>query len=124
VTLALDRTVAGLKPGMSVNESVTTGERDNVLNVPNAAVTGSGSTATVKVLGTGGVQSTVNVVAGLKGDSNTEIVGGLTAGQRVITSSGVVATTGTGAAGTTRPGGGAGFPGGGGGFGGGFPRGG
>ncbi|HEX4679332.1 MAG TPA: biotin/lipoyl-binding protein [Gaiellaceae bacterium] len=120
VTMALDRTIAGLKPGMSANASVTTGERDNVLNVPNAAVTGSGSNATVKVL-KNGVQSTVNVVAGLKGDSATEIVSGLTAGQQVVTSSGLAPTAGAGAAaGTTRPGGAAGgFPGGGGGFGGG-----
>ncbi|MEY2552362.1 MAG: HlyD family secretion protein, partial [Ilumatobacteraceae bacterium] len=132
VTMALDRTVAGLKPGMSANATVTTGERDNVLNVPNAAVTGTGSTATVKVL-KNGVQSTVNVVTGLKGDSTTEIVGGLTAGQQVVTSSGVVATAGAaagGAAGAARPGGAAGgFPGGGaggfpGGGGGGAPRGG
>jgi macrolide-specific efflux system membrane fusion protein len=123
VTMALDRTIAGLKPGMSANATVTTGERDNVLNVPNAAVTGSGSAATVKVL-KNGVQSTVNVVAGLKGDSNTEIVSGLTAGQQVVTSSGVVATAGAaagGAAGAARPGGAAGFPGG---AGGGFPGGG
>jgi macrolide-specific efflux system membrane fusion protein len=125
-TLALDRTVAGLKPGMSANATVTTGERDNVLNVPNAAVTGTGSNATVKVL-ENGVQSTVNVIAGLKGDSNTEIVSGLTAGQQVVTSSGVVpATAGTtGTTGTTRPAGG--FGGGGftgGGFAGGGARGG
>jgi multidrug efflux pump subunit AcrA (membrane-fusion protein) len=131
VTMALDRTAAGLKPGMSANASVTTGEKDNVLNVPNAAVTGSGSNATVKVL-KNGVQSTVNVVTGLKGDSTTEIVSGLTAGQQVVTSSGLAPTAGAGAAaGTTRPGGAAGgFPGGGGGGfpggggGGGFPRGG
>jgi multidrug efflux pump subunit AcrA (membrane-fusion protein) len=124
VTMALDRTVSGLKPGMSANATVTTGERDNVLNVPNAAVTGTGSTATVKVL-KNGVQSTVNVVTGLKGDSTTEIVGGLTAGQQVVTSSGVVPTAGAaagvGAAGAARPGGAGGFPGGGGG---GFPGGG
>jgi macrolide-specific efflux system membrane fusion protein len=123
VTLALDRTISDLKPGMSANATVTTGERDNVLNVPNAAVTGSGSSATVKVLQSNGVQSTVSVVAGLKGDSTTEILSGLTAGQRVVTSSGV-APVGVGAAGTPRPGGGfpgggGGFPGGGGGFGGG-----
>ncbi|MDX6426683.1 MAG: HlyD family secretion protein, partial [Gaiellaceae bacterium] len=130
VTMALDRTVTGLKPGMSANATVTTGERDNVLNVPNAAVTGSGSTATVKVLKSG-VQSTVNVVTGLKGDSTTEIVSGLTAGQQVVTSSGVAPATraagAAGAAGAARPGGAAGFPGGGaGGFpgGGGVPRGG
>jgi len=114
VTLALDNTVAGLKPGMSANASVTTGERDNVLNVPNAAVTGTGSNATVKVM-TNGVQSTVNVIAGLVGDSTTEIQSGLKAGQQVVTSSGVVATTGAGA--TVTPGAARGF--GGGGFGGG-----
>jgi len=121
VTMALDRTTSGLKPGMSANATVTTGERDNVLNVPNAAVTGSGTNATVKVL-QNGVQRTVNVVAGLKGDSTTEIQSGLVAGQRVVTSSGVVSTTG---ASSSTPGGltgrggfagGGGFPGGAGGI--------
>jgi macrolide-specific efflux system membrane fusion protein len=124
VTLALDRTIADLKPGMSANASVTTGERDNVLNVPNAAVSGSGSSATVKVLQSDGTQRTANIIAGLKGDSNTEIVSGVIAGQRVVTSSGTVPTGAGGTTGTTGrtgglPGGG-GFPGGGGGF----PRGG
>jgi multidrug efflux pump subunit AcrA (membrane-fusion protein) len=118
VTLALDRTVSGLKPGMSANASVTTSERDNALNVPNAAVTGSGASARVTVLANGNEQ-TVNVVAGLKGDSATEIISGLEAGQQVVTSSGVAATTGAGA--TTTPGAGRGFGGGlGGGVGGGF----
>jgi multidrug efflux pump subunit AcrA (membrane-fusion protein) len=121
VTMALDRTTSGLKPGMSANATVTTGERDNVLNVPNAAVTGSGANATVKVL-QNGAQRTVNVVAGLKGDSTTEIQSGLVAGQQVVTSSGVVSTAG---ANSSTPGGltgrgggfgGGGFPGGGGGL--------
>jgi macrolide-specific efflux system membrane fusion protein len=129
VTLALDRAIAGLKPGMSANATVTTGERDNVLNVPNAAVSGSGSSATVKVLQNDGTQQTANIVAGLKGDSNTEIVSGLTAGQRVVTSSGTALAGAAGTTGTTGrtgglPGGAGGFPGGGGGGGGGFPRGG
>jgi multidrug efflux pump subunit AcrA (membrane-fusion protein) len=115
VTLALDRTVAGLKPGMSANATVTTAERDNVLNVPNAAVTGSASSATVKVL-RNGVQSTVNVIAGLKGDSTTEIQSGLVAGEQIVTSSGAAPTASTGTAGVIRPGGG-GFPGAGGGAG-------
>jgi multidrug efflux pump subunit AcrA (membrane-fusion protein) len=108
VTLALDRTVAGLKPGMSANATVTTGERDNVLNVPNAAVTGTGANATVKVI-SNSIQRTVNVVAGLKGDSTTEIQSGLRVGQRVVTSSGVSLTTGGAATGGQRaPGGGIG----------------
>jgi multidrug efflux pump subunit AcrA (membrane-fusion protein) len=95
---------------MSANATVTTGERDNVLNVPNAAVTGTGSNATVKVM-TNGIQSTVNVIAGLVGDSTTEIQSGLKAGQQVVTSSGVVPTTGSGttpASGAARGGGGGG----------------
>ena len=119
VTLALDRTVSGLKPGMSANASVTTSERDNVLGVPNAAVTGSGASARVTVLESGN-ERTVNVVAGLKGDSTTEVVSGLKAGQQVVISSGVAPTAGaTGA--TTTPATGRGFGGGlGGGVGGGF----
>ncbi|MGZ4408260.1 MAG: efflux RND transporter periplasmic adaptor subunit [Gaiellaceae bacterium] len=124
VTLGLDRMVAGLKPGMSANATVTTSERDNVLNVPNAAVTGTGSNARVTVVRTG-QQQTVNVVAGLKGDSNTEIVSGLKVGDQVVTSTGVTATTGSTS--NTNPFGGRGGLGGGlggGGLpGGGFPRG-
>ncbi len=123
VTFALDRTEPKLKPGMSANVSVTVAERDNVLNVPSAAVTGSGSNATVKV-DTNGVQTTVPVVAGLKGDTATEIVSGLKAGQEVVTSTGATlfssgsSLTGTTSTSTRRGGfGGAGFPGG---FGGGF----
>jgi multidrug efflux pump subunit AcrA (membrane-fusion protein) len=40
VLFALDRTEPLLKAGMSANVSVTVAERDNVLNVPSAAVTG------------------------------------------------------------------------------------
>jgi multidrug efflux pump subunit AcrA (membrane-fusion protein) len=92
VTFAVDRSEPKLKSGMSANVSVTVAERDNVLNVPSAAVTGSGSNARVTVL-ENGVQSTVQVVAGLKGDSTTEIVSGLKSGQSVVTSSGTALPT-------------------------------
>jgi multidrug efflux pump subunit AcrA (membrane-fusion protein) len=128
VTLALDRTVAGLKPGMSANATVTTSERDNVLNVPNSAVTGSGSNARVSIV-KNGVEQTVNVVAGLKGDSSTEIISGLHTGEQVVTSSGTVTSGTTGTSNSPFGGGGGaglgggGFPGGGLGGGGAFPRG-
>ncbi len=121
VTLALDGTISSLKPGMSASVTVTTAERDGVLNVPNAAVTGSGSNATVKVM-QNGTQQTVSVVAGLKGDSTTEIDSGLKVGRQVVisTASTATSTAGSGAGGLP-----AGL-GGGGGFGGGrgFPTGG
>jgi multidrug efflux pump subunit AcrA (membrane-fusion protein) len=95
VTLALDNPAAAVKPGMSADVTVTTAERRNVVNVPNAAVTGSGSSATVQVVDAKGNERTVSVVAGLKGDSTTEIVSGLTSGRRVVVSSGA-ASNGTG----------------------------
>ena len=75
VTFALDRTEAGLKPGMTGNVDVVIGEADNVLHVPTAAVRGSGANATVTVLQKDGQQASVPVVAGLQGDSSTAILG-------------------------------------------------
>jgi macrolide-specific efflux system membrane fusion protein len=123
VTFALDRANKQLKPGMTASVSVTIAEKDNVVQVPSAAVTGTGRTARVTIM-KNGVSQTVPVVAGLAGDSSTEIVSGLTAGQTYVISTTVARTTatGTGTAATTpgaRPGGGLGGLGGGGGFGGG-----
>lgn len=119
VVFALDRTEPKLKPGMSANVSVTVAERDNVLNVPSAAVTGSGSNARVTVVANG-VQTTTPVVAGLKGDTTTEIVSGLKAGQEVVVSTGATlfsSGSGTNTT-TTQTGGGGRFRFGGGGLGG------
>src|SRR5581483_7074384 len=87
VAVALDRHERRLKPGMTANVSVTTGERDNVLNVPSTAVTGSGANATVAVV-RNGVERRVRVVAGMQGDTATEIASGLHAGDTVVTSTG------------------------------------
>jgi len=119
VTFALDRANRQLQPGMTANVAVNVAEKDNVLQVPSAAVTGSGRNARVTV-SKNGVSQTVPVVAGLAGDSSTEIVSGLTAGQTYVTSTTVArSTTGAATGTTTTPGvrGGGGL--GGGGFGGG-----
>jgi macrolide-specific efflux system membrane fusion protein len=120
VTFALDRANKQLKPGMTASVAVTVAEKDNVLQVPSTAVTGSGRTARVTVQ-KNGVSQTVPVVAGLAGDSSTEIVSGLTAGQTYVISTTVVRTTGaTGTSATPGTRSGRGFGGlGGGGFGGG-----
>jgi macrolide-specific efflux system membrane fusion protein len=122
VTFALDRASAKLKPGMTATVAVTIAEKDNVLQVPSAAVTGSGRNARVTVL-KNGVSQTVPVVAGLAGDSSTQIVSGLKAGETYVISTTVARSTGT-ATGTSttptaRPGAGLGGGLGGGGFGGG-----
>jgi multidrug efflux pump subunit AcrA (membrane-fusion protein) len=123
VTFALDRANKQLKPGMTATVAVTTAEKDNVLQVPSAAVTGSGRNARVTVL-KNGVSQTVPVVAGLVGDSSTQIVSGLTAGETYVISTTVArqtgAATGTTTTPATRAGGGLGGFGGGGFGGGGF----
>jgi len=100
VTFAIDRSEPKLKPGMSATVSVTVAERDNVLNVPSAAVTGSGSNARVTVVANG-KQTVTPVVAGLKGDTATEIVSGVKAGQQVVTSTGATLFSSGGLTGTT-----------------------
>lgn len=122
VTFQLDRRNASLKPGMSADVDVVVGERDGVLHVPSAAVTGSGANATVTVL-QNGTQTRVPVVAGLVGDTATEIVSGLKAGQTVVLPSVAITSSGTGGTGfggasTTTGGGGRARFFGGGGFGG------
>ena len=106
---ALDRTEPKIKPGMTANVDVVVNEADNVLQVPTAAVTGSGRNATVTVL-KNGKQTRVPVVAGLAGDSTTAILSGLTVGESVVLPTVAISTTttstGTGTGGFTRGGGG------------------
>jgi len=115
VTFTLRNRSSLLKAGMTASVSVTVAEADGAVNLPTSAVSGTGANATVTVL-RNGKQQTITVVAGLTGDSSTQIVSGLKAGETVVlptsTASSSAGTTGTG--GTT--GGGArvgGFPGGG-----------
>jgi RND family efflux transporter MFP subunit len=107
VAFVLDRTTAGVKPGMSASVDVVTAERDNAINLPSSAVSGSGSAATVTVL-RDGEQARVSVLPGLQGDSNTEILSGLKAGETVVLPTTTFATgsNGTGVTGTRGGGGG------------------
>jgi macrolide-specific efflux system membrane fusion protein len=126
-TLTLDQNDARVKPGMSASASVIVGQASGV-TVANAAVTGSGSLATVNVLKNGNTVSQ-QVTVGLRGDSRTQIISGLKAGDQVVVtialpSLGSSSTNGSGSGTLGRGLGGAGaFPGGGGlGGGGGFLR--
>jgi hypothetical protein len=68
---------------MTANVSVIVSEADNAVHVPTAAVTGSGANASVTVL-QNKKQARVPVVAGLNGDSSTQIVSGLKSGATVV----------------------------------------
>jgi hypothetical protein len=80
-TLTLDQHDARVKPGMSASAAVITGQASGV-NLPNSAVTTSGSLARVDLLRNGKVVSTT-VVVGLVGDTRTQVVSGLAAGDQV-----------------------------------------
>jgi macrolide-specific efflux system membrane fusion protein len=113
-TLTLDQKDSSVKLGMSASAAVIVGQAQGV-TVPNAAVSGSASLATVTVL-RNGKQTQQQVAVGLRGDSRTQIISGLSAGEQVVIkttlpplSSTTTSTTGA-ASGTlggtgTRPGG-------------------
>jgi multidrug efflux pump subunit AcrA (membrane-fusion protein) len=81
-TLTLDQSNAQIKPGMSASASVIVGQAQGV-TAPNSAVSGSGSLGTVELLRDG---KTVRqqVVVGLRGDSRTQIISGLAAGDQLV----------------------------------------
>jgi hypothetical protein len=116
VTLTFDQVGTKLKTGMSASADIVTSQVSG-LAVPNQALTGS----TVTVV-KGGTQTTQTVQTGVVGNSTTQIVAGLQAGDQVLVRSasaaaGASATGASGATGANGPG--AGRFGGGGGLGGG-----
>jgi macrolide-specific efflux system membrane fusion protein len=80
--LDLDDSNPQVKPGMSASASIIVRQATGV-NLPNSAVSGSGSLSTVNVLKNGKTVSTP-VVTGLQGASRTQIVSGLSAGAQVV----------------------------------------
>lgn len=116
VTIGFDSLDNRIKPEMSVSASIITGVKQDVLIVPNSAVKSQGSTNYVEVLNQGNVPQQVNVELGTANDTETEIVSGVKAGDKVVTqtvSAGSSANANTNS-GTQRRGGGGLFFGGGG----------
>jgi hypothetical protein len=103
VTVTLTDPPAGLKLGQTATVSITTGTKQDVLEVASSAITKVGATGTVTVR-RNGKDSTVPVQTGLAGDTLTEIVSGLSEGDEVVLPT---STGGSGSGGFTFPGGGA-----------------
>ncbi|MCS7059776.1 MAG: efflux RND transporter periplasmic adaptor subunit [Anaerolineae bacterium] len=86
VRIVLDPTEAPLRVGMTANASIIVDRRDGVLLAPNWAVRrdrASGKTF-VTVLGTDNQPQEVEVQVGLRGETQTEIVAGLSEGQTIV----------------------------------------
>jgi len=99
---------------MTAQVAVIVQTANNVLQLPSAAITTTGSISTVKVLSKG-VQTVTRVTLGLVGSTYTEITSGLHEGQTVVEPTASVSANSSGSSSSS----GGGFPGGG--FGGGAP---
>lgn len=77
--IALDKQDASLRPGMSASAEIAVAERRAALLVPNAALSTADGKTTVKM-----AQGTRAVVTGLTDDVYTEIVSGLSEGDKVL----------------------------------------
>ncbi|MGQ0742765.1 MAG: hypothetical protein ACT4OS_00195 [Acidimicrobiales bacterium] len=91
-TLVVTQDVTGVRPGMTASVDVVTEERSGVLVVPNTAISGPSGRPVVAVF-RDGAEVTRPVTLGLRGDSASEIVSGLAAGDRVLTRGPTVTTT-------------------------------
>lgn len=99
VELVFDASQTEVKPGMSVNASIITDVKQDVLTVPNSAVKTAGGLSYVQVLVNGQPQRKT-VQTGLVNDTDTEITGGLLEGENVITQT-ITSSVATGAQSTS-----------------------
>jgi hypothetical protein len=95
VTVVLEQGAKGVRSGMSATADIVTARASGVV-VPSQAVTGS----TVTVL-ENGKRTTRRVQTGVVGDSSTEILSGLEAGETVVVTSRSAAAGAAGSTGTT-----------------------
>lgn len=114
VTIALEQAPKAIKDGMTVEAAIVVQSASNVLLLPSAAISTTGSVSTVKVLSKG-VQKTVVVTLGIVGASFTQVTSGVSEGETIVEPTATVSAATS--SGTSGPAGGFG----GGGFGGGAP---
>ncbi|WP_051966812.1 efflux RND transporter periplasmic adaptor subunit [Kitasatospora mediocidica] len=92
-TLQINGDTSTLRTGLSATVSVVTGEADNALSVPAAALAGTGTTRTATLVKPDGTTSRVSVTVGVVGDSTVQVVSGLNVGDKLQIAS---ATAGSG----------------------------
>jgi multidrug efflux pump subunit AcrA (membrane-fusion protein) len=75
---------SGVRLGATAQVVVTTGAKDGVTRVASSALTTIGNRTTATLLRSDGTTQTVEVVPGLAGDAETEVLSGLQPGDRVV----------------------------------------
>lgn len=76
-------TFDGARPGMTATVAVTVEQRDAALVIPNAAIAAVGDVTEVVVV-SGHRQTYREVKIGLQGDTSTEVLSGLSPGERIL----------------------------------------
>ena len=93
--ISLDKQSDRLKPGMSVTAEIVVAERQNVLLVPNEAITTEGGVTTVTVMSNSSHRTEATaerpkekrvITTAVVGDTQTEVVSGLVEGEQIVTS--------------------------------------
>ncbi len=84
ITISLDEVPNGLVDGMTVDTNVTIASRKGVLCLPRSVVHASGGNSVILQVWNGSQTENRQVTIGLRGDSNIEIVSGLTEGEQVV----------------------------------------
>ncbi|GAA1140791.1 HlyD family efflux transporter periplasmic adaptor subunit [Kitasatospora gansuensis] len=72
-----------LRTGLSATISVITGQADNALSVPTAALSGTGSARTATLVKPDGSTERVSVTVGVEGDNAVQVLEGLKEGDQV-----------------------------------------
>ncbi|MFA6183961.1 MAG: efflux RND transporter periplasmic adaptor subunit [Parcubacteria group bacterium] len=84
VTVKFDKLDGRMKPTMSVSAIIAVSQKDNVIMIPSGAIKNDNGNNYVEVLENGAPKK-VNVTVGANNDISTEIISGITEGQKVIT---------------------------------------
>jgi macrolide-specific efflux system membrane fusion protein len=74
-----------VRPGMTATVDVALDKREGVVTLPTSAVSGTGSTAVVTVRRAGAPDQQRSIAIGLRGDNAIEVLSGLRAGEKVVT---------------------------------------
>ncbi|GAA2793422.1 biotin/lipoyl-binding protein [Kitasatospora sp. CM 4170] len=82
-TLQITGDTSKLRTGLSATVSVVTGEADNALSLPTAALAGTGASRTATVVHPDGTTERVDVGVGVEGDTTVQVVSGLKEGDKV-----------------------------------------
>jgi HlyD family secretion protein len=84
IYVSLDEIPVGLADGMTVDTNVTISSRTGVLCLPRSVVHASGNDKAIVQVWNGSSTESRNIEVGLRGDSNIEIISGLTEGEQVV----------------------------------------